>query len=46
LKAAKKNKYKPALQNQQPVAVWITYPVEFTLDGKKKAEQEKKKEKK
>jgi TonB family protein len=23
--------YKPAIQNGQPVAVWVTYPVEFKL---------------
>ncbi len=42
LEAAKKNKYEPALQNEQPVAVWVTYPVDFTLDDEKKPEKEKK----
>jgi TonB family protein len=32
LEAAKKRKYRPALQNQQPVAVWIAYKVVFSLD--------------
>ncbi len=43
LEAAKKNKYKPAIQNKQPVAVWISYPVEFNLDGEKKPEPKKEK---
>lgn len=42
LEAAKQNKYKPAIQNRQPVAVWITYPVEFKLEGEKEPEKEKK----
>ncbi len=29
--AAYKIKYKPAISNNQPVAVWVTYPVRFTL---------------
>jgi protein TonB len=29
--AAYKCKYKPAIQNGRPVAVWVTYQVEFTL---------------
>jgi protein TonB len=29
--AAYKCKYKPAIQNNRPVAVWVTYSVEFTL---------------
>jgi TonB family protein len=32
--AAPKCKFKPAVQNGQPVAVWITYPVVFANDGK------------
>ena len=31
LKNALKRKYKPALQNSQPVSVWVTYKVEFKL---------------
>jgi protein TonB len=31
LEAAYKNIYSPAINNNQPVAVWITYKVEFTL---------------
>lgn len=34
--AAYKNKYKPALQNNQPVAVWISYKVTFTLEDSEK----------
>ncbi len=30
-KGAFKIKYKPAISNNQPVAVWVTYPVRFTL---------------
>ncbi len=33
LKAAVKNMFKPAIQNSKPVAVWVTYPVEFTLNN-------------
>lgn len=33
LEAAKQNKYKPAIQNKQPVAVWVTYVVNFKLDN-------------
>ena len=29
--AAYKIKYKPAISNNQPVAVWVVYPVRFTL---------------
>lgn len=29
--AAYKNEYKPAISNNQPVAVWVVYPVRFTL---------------
>jgi protein TonB len=31
LEAAYKIKYKPAISNNQPVAVWVVYPVRFTL---------------
>ena len=31
LDAAKQCKWKPAMQNKQPVAVWVTYPIKFTL---------------
>ncbi|MFQ6031666.1 MAG: energy transducer TonB [Candidatus Zixiibacteriota bacterium] len=31
LEAAYKNEYKPAISNNQPVAVWVVYPVRFTL---------------
>ncbi len=31
LKAALENVYRPAIQNGQPVAVWISYKVEFKL---------------
>ncbi|TSC82740.1 MAG: periplasmic protein TonB [Parcubacteria group bacterium Gr01-1014_20] len=31
LDAAWKNLYKPAIQNGRPVAIWVTYPVEFKL---------------
>jgi len=34
LKAARKRKYRPALQNGQPVAVWVTYKKIFKLDKK------------
>ncbi len=33
LKAAFLNKYKPAIQNGRPVACWVTYMVEFKLNG-------------
>lgn len=33
LKAAYKNKFKPGIQNGRPVKVWVTYPVEFTLEN-------------
>jgi len=32
VEAAKKNKFKPGIQNGRPVKVWVTYPVEFTLE--------------
>jgi TonB family protein len=41
LEAAKKNKYKPAIQNGQPAAVWVTYRVDFKPDAEKKAEKKK-----
>lgn len=31
LAAAYKNIYKPAIQNGRPVAIWVTYPVEFKM---------------
>lgn len=31
LAAAYSNVYKPAIQNGRPVAIWVTYPVEFKL---------------
>jgi TonB family protein len=31
LDAAKKGKWKPAIQNKQPVAVWVSYPIHFQL---------------
>jgi protein TonB len=31
MEAAKKGKWKPALQNKQPVAVWVAYKVDFRL---------------
>ena len=31
VKAAHKNRFKPGIQNGRPVAVWVTYKVEFTL---------------
>jgi len=32
LKVAPQNKFKPAIQNGRPVAVWVTYRVVYTLD--------------
>jgi protein TonB len=32
VKAALKYKYKPAIQNGRPVAMWVAYPVNFVLD--------------
>ena len=32
--AAPKNKFKPAIQNGRPVAMWVTYKVEFTLKNR------------
>jgi protein TonB len=31
IEAAWNNRYKPALQGGNPVAIWVTYPVEFKL---------------
>jgi TonB family protein len=31
LEAAKKGKWKPAIQNKQPVAVWVSYDIKFNL---------------
>ncbi|MFZ5980788.1 MAG: energy transducer TonB [Candidatus Zixiibacteriota bacterium] len=31
LDAAKKNRFKPGIQNGRPIACWVTYKVEFTL---------------
>jgi TonB family protein len=33
LEGARKITYKPAISNNQPVAVWVVYPVHFTLRG-------------
>ena len=33
VKAAYKCKFKPAIQNGRPVAVWVSYSVEFTITG-------------
>jgi len=33
VKAAYKCKYRPAIQNGNPVGVWIGYRVEFTLEN-------------
>ena len=30
--AAYKNKFKPGIQNGRPVAVWVSYKVEFKLN--------------
>ena len=37
VEAAKKNKYKPAVVDGKPIGVWVSYVVNFTLDGKKEA---------
>ncbi|MFH1685899.1 MAG: TonB family protein [bacterium] len=39
--AAYQNKFKPALQKEQPVAVWVTYKVEFALAEKDSSESGK-----
>ena len=31
VQAAYKNRFKPGIQNGRPVAVWVTYKVDFTL---------------
>ena len=31
--AAKQSKWKPAMQNKQPVAVWVSYEIKFQLRG-------------
>ena len=31
--AATDNVFKPGIQNGRPVNVWVSYKVEFTLDG-------------
>lgn len=33
MEAAKKGKWKPAMQNKQPVAVWVAYKIEFKLSN-------------
>lgn len=33
LEAARKGKWKPAIQNKQPVAVWASYEIKFLLKG-------------
>jgi protein TonB len=33
LKVASKVKFKPAIQNGRPVAMWVTYKVDFTLEN-------------
>ncbi len=33
IKQAKKCKFKPGIQNGRPIACWVTYKVEFTLDN-------------
>jgi periplasmic protein TonB len=33
LEAAKKRMYRPAMQNNQPVSVWVAYKVKFTFTG-------------
>jgi len=32
LAVARKYKYRPAIQNRRPIAVWVTYKVDFKLD--------------
>jgi len=39
LKTASMYEFKPALQNDQPVAVWISYKVDFNLSDKKQKEK-------
>ncbi len=33
VEAAKKGKWRPAIQNKQPVAVWVSYEIKFQLKG-------------
>jgi protein TonB len=35
LEAAMKGKWKPAIQNKQPVAVWVSYPIHFRLTARR-----------
>ncbi len=39
LKAGWKNKFKPAIADGKPVAVWVTYAVDFALEDKKDSGQ-------
>ena len=39
--AAYQNKFKPAIQKDKPVAVWITYKIEFALDDKDSSKSKK-----
>jgi len=39
--AAKQNKYKPAMRDDKPVAVWVTYSVKFALDDEHKSKPKK-----
>ena len=32
LSAAKDNKFSPALQNSNPISLWVSYKVTFTLE--------------
>ena len=41
LDAATKNRFKPAIQNGRPIAVWITYKVEFLISAHEKVEVKK-----
>jgi TonB family protein len=40
--AAKKNKYKPAVKDGKPVAVWVSYTVKFKLDDKQGSKPDRK----
>jgi len=35
LEAAKKGKWRPAVQNKQPVAVWLSYDIKFNLNTRR-----------
>ncbi|MCX6832296.1 MAG: TonB family protein, partial [candidate division Zixibacteria bacterium] len=35
LEAAKKGKWRPAIQNKQPVAVWLSYDIKFNLNTRR-----------